>query len=159
MPGCSLKGLLACAMCAGLVACGGPQGDPAWYRSPEPELRYSSTFGARLRVIEGCVALVTGPDALDREADVAIGDAAIPLFIDTFEVEASGGQLKITTPDGEVLTDGDLVLGEGGPWPKSDPRSAPVSNPPDLSRCPGDPYQVVGLSKGWGPYDPEGLLD
>ncbi|WP_100260328.1 hypothetical protein [Qipengyuania seohaensis] len=159
MQGRGIRLLLASGACAGLLACDGPQGDPAWYRSPEPQLRYASTFGARLRVIDGCIVLVTGPAALDREAEVSIEDAAIPLFIDTFDVAAAEGQFEITTPDGEFLTDGDLVLGEGGPWPQPDPPSAPVGDPPDLSKCPGEPYQVVSLRKGWGAYDPEGSLD
>lgn len=159
MQGRRIKRVFACMACMGVITCGGPQGDPAWYRSPEPELRYASTFGARLRVIDGCIAFVTGPAALDRDAEVSIEDAAIPLFIDTFDVEAADGQFEIVTPDGEILNDGDLVLGEGGPWPQPDPRSAPVGDPPDLSDCPGEPYQVVTLRKGWGAYDPEGSLD
>lgn len=141
-----------------LASCDAGSGEPRFYRSPEPSLSYFSSYFARLVLVHGCVALVDGPNALDKTHRPASREAIVPLFVPGFRAERTDGGFQLITPEGDVIPVGTLVHGEGGPWPEPDPRSAPVSDPPNHTRCPGRPFQIVSMHSGWGAYDPENQL-
>ena len=121
---------------------------PLHFETTAKDLNFLSSYTGRLALRDNCVVLVTGPDMIAAGEEVSEPQAiALPLFNDGFEIEGTGGGYSITTPEGEHFEVGDIVTGEGGPFPIKplDPRSAPVNDPPDTAPCTGVLTQVNSM--------------
>ena len=119
-----------------------------YFETTAPDLGYSSAFTGRLAERQKCIVIVLGPEMLSRSKTVPESDAAvIPLFNEGFTVREGEQEFFVTTPEGLELREGDIVTGEGGPFPVKphDPRSAPVNDPPNTEPCRGVLYQVNSL--------------
>ena len=119
-----------------------------YFETTAPDLGYLSQFTGRLARRENCIVMVLGPEMLSRAKTVPESDAvAIPLFNEGFTVADGQQGFSVTTPEGLKLREGDIVKGEGGPFPVKpyDPRSAPVPDPPNTEPCRGILYQVNSL--------------
>lgn len=134
---------LMCASCS-------PREEVKYFRTTAPDLNFLTSYMGRLAVREGCLVLVQGPQALSKSNVIPVdGSVAIPLFNDELDIKVEGTRVSILNAEGKLFTSGDIVTGEGGIFPIKplDPRSAPVSDPPDVSPCRGTLIQVNTMNR------------
>ena len=135
------------AISLGLFACNSPEGELRTFETPEPDLGFQAMYVARLAIEGQCVTLLLGEGLVaDDQSALSADEKVVPLFGPGFSFEGRGEDFVLTTPSGETLRPGDVVTGEGGIYPdRTEPRSAPILSPPDISECGSIPFQVNSM--------------
>lgn len=121
------------------------------FRTPEPRLDFATRYVGRLELKGRCPVLVLHQGLLKDDVNKVEADHLyVPLFQENFEVRADEQGLLMISPDGGRFRAGDVVTGEGGPYPLPpyDPRSGPVRAVPDISDCGDRPFQINTMQAG-----------